>query len=214
MRKLIGSLLYLVRFPLIDKKYFANEIVHSGFLTLEEEVSVFSSHYGQKNQFFTESVRKLCYQKDYSVLRHSYVSSPWMLYKNKENNALKITVNKNIELKSVILYGPVGKVSCNDREIIIKILNDSGNEICNQTYESRNQRCNLQTVVLSDPIPLRLNECFTIIVNSVKFVAYYGNNCKPESKIDDIIVTYQKSPYCNTSTSTELGQIAGIEFNV
>ncbi|XP_052081272.1 BTB/POZ domain-containing protein 6-like [Mytilus californianus] len=186
MRKITGSLLYLVRFPLIDKIYFANEIIHSGFLTLEEVVSVFSSHYGQKNEFFAESVRKVCYQKSYRVLRHSYLSNSWMLYRNKENDALQITVNKNIELKSVILYGAVGNVSCNDREIIVKILNDNGNEICNQTYESCTHVCDVQTVVLSEPIPLNSNECFTIMVNSVKFVAYYGNKCKPECRIDDM----------------------------
>ncbi|CAC5381073.1 unnamed protein product [Mytilus coruscus] len=136
MRKITGPLLYLVRFPLTDKIYFANEIVHSGFLTLEEVVSVFSSHY-------------------------------------------------------------VDNISNNNREIIIKILNDSGNEICKQKYESSTQRCYLQTDVLSEPIPLNSNECFTIMVNSEKFVAYYENKCKPECKIDDAIVTYQKSPHCN-----------------
>ncbi|VDI43597.1 BTB/POZ domain-containing protein 3/6 [Mytilus galloprovincialis] len=213
MRKIAGSLLYLVRFPLIDKTYFANEIVHTGFLTLEEVVSVFSSHYGQENEFFAESVRRVCYRKSYRVFRHSNLSSSWMLYNNKENDALQITVNKNIELKSVILYGPSGNASCNDREIVIKILNDSENEICNQKYESCTHTCALQTVVLSEPIPFNSNECFTIMVNSVKFAAYYGSNCKPECKIDDIIVTYQKSPKCNTSTNAEKGQIAGIEFN-
>ncbi|XP_063409134.1 BTB/POZ domain-containing protein 6-like [Mytilus trossulus] len=214
MRKITGSLLYLVRFPLIDKTYFANEIVHSGFLTLEEIVSVFSSHYGQKNEFFAESVRNVCYQKSYRVLRHSSVSSPWMLYyNNQKHDALKVTVNKNIELKSVILYGPVGNVSTNDREIVIKILNDSENKLCSQKYESCIQKCDLQTVLLSEPIPFNSNECFTIMVNSVKFSAYYGTNCKPECKIDDIVVTYQQTPKCNTSTSVVQGQIAGIEFN-
>ncbi|CAC5385503.1 BTBD3_6 [Mytilus coruscus] len=215
LREITGPLLYLVRFPLVDKEYFANEIAHSGLLNSEEVISVFSSHYGRKNGFFAELVRnsKLCYLKDCTVWRHRSVASPWYQHSGKKFDALNVNVNRNIELTSVILFGPVGNVSSSAREITVKILNDSGNEIFTQKYESCTQSSELQTVLLSEPIPINANTLFTIMVDSIKFDAYYGKQCKPKCRIDDIVITFENSPNCTTGTSVEQGQIAGIEFN-
>ncbi|XP_052083313.1 BTB/POZ domain-containing protein 2-like isoform X2 [Mytilus californianus] len=216
MREVIGSLLYLVRFPFVNKVYFAKEIAHSGLLTWEEVVSVFSSHYGRKNEFFTGSVRhSRVFNQHYTVLRHRNILRDWTPYTDVINyDALKIKVNKNIELKSVILYGPDGDVSSSDENLTVNILNNSGNEIFSQKYESCTERRELQTLNLSEPIELDSNKYFTIILVGLKFQAHYGTKCKPEYKIDDIIVTFHNSPNCNTTTKVEQGQIAGIEFNV
>lgn len=124
-------------------------------------------------------------------------------------------INRNIQLKSLILYGPDGNLSSSDRKLTVKILDDSsGNEICSQNYESCAQSRELQTVDLSEPIEVNSNVYFTIIVAGLKFEAYCGKDCKPEYRIDDIIVTFEASPNCNTTTTVEQGQIAGIEVNV
>ncbi|CAC5390002.1 BTBD3_6 [Mytilus coruscus] len=216
MREIIGSMLYSVRFPFIDKEYFAKEIAHSGLLTLEEVVSVFSSHYGRENEFYTGLVRQSrVFNKIHTVLRHQRIVTQWAPYKDIINyDALKIKVNKNIELKSVILYGPDGDVSSSAKNLTVKIINDSGDEVFSQKYESCTQRRELQTVNLSEPIELDSNKYFTITLVGLKFAAYFGEQCKPEYRIDDIIVTFQNSPNCNTTTNVEQGQIAGIEFNV
>ncbi|XP_076085638.1 BTB/POZ domain-containing protein 2-like [Mytilus galloprovincialis] len=216
MRKLIGAMLYLVNFPFLNKEYFAKEIAHSGLLTSEEVVSVFSSHYGRKNEFFTGSVRHTReFHQHNTVLRHRGIAGSWGPYKDIINNdALNIKVNKNIELKSVILYGPNGDVSSSAKNLTVKILNDSGNEIYSQKYESCTERKEMQTVNLSEPIELDANKYFTIILVGLTFKSHFGTKCKPEYIIDDVIVTFQKSPKCNTTTNEEQGQIAGIEFNV
>ena len=217
MREIIGSMLYSVRFPFIDKEYFAKDIAQSGLLTSEEVVSVFSSHYGQKNELFTGSVRhSRVFNKFYTVLRHGNIKGNWIPYKDIINyDALKFKINRNIQLKSLILYGPDGDLSSSDRKLTVKILDDSsGNEICSQNYESCAQSRELQTVDLSEPIEVNSNVYFTIIVAGLKFEAYCGKDCKPEYRIDDIIVTFEASPNCNTTTTVEQGQIAGIEFNV
>ncbi|CAC5403375.1 SPOP [Mytilus coruscus] len=90
----------------------------------------------------------------------------------------------------------------------------NGNIICCKKYGSCSQGKKLQTVKLLEPIKINSNKYFTIIVAGLKFVAYYGKQCKPDYRIDDIIVTFQNSPNCNTTTDVDLGQIAGIEFNV
>ncbi|CAC5403377.1 unnamed protein product [Mytilus coruscus] len=216
MRKISGSLLYLVRFPFVNKEYFAKMIAHSALLTFEEVVSVFSSHDGRKNEFFTGSVRhSRLFNKKYTVLRHGRIGNKWTPYKDIINyDALSIKVNKNIELESVILYGPDGYVSSSAENLTVKILNDSGNEICSQKCESYMQSRELQTVNLSEPIELDSNKYFTVIIVGLKFEAHCGRDCKPDYKIDDIIVTFKNSPNCNTTTNVEQGQIAGIEFNV
>ncbi|XP_063410715.1 BTB/POZ domain-containing protein 6-like isoform X2 [Mytilus trossulus] len=216
MREIIGSMLYSVRFPFIDKEYFAKEIAHSGLLTSEEVVSVFSSHYGRKNALFTGSVRhSRVFNQNYTVLRHGCIAKGWTPYKDIVNHdALDIKVNKKIELKSVILYGPDGDVSSSAKNLTVKILNDNGNEIFSQKYESCTERKELQTVSLYEPIELDAEKYFTIILSGLKFRAYSGKQCKPNYRIDNTVVTFQNSKNCNTTTTIEHGQIAGIEFNV
>lgn len=58
LRNIIGNLLPLVRFPLVDKEYFATVISDADLLTLPEIVSVFRSHYGVPNIFFSNEIRK------------------------------------------------------------------------------------------------------------------------------------------------------------
>ncbi|CAC5403376.1 unnamed protein product [Mytilus coruscus] len=68
MREITGSLLNLVRFPVINRTYFTNKIP-SGFLTSEEVISVFSSHNGKKNEYFNESNRNS--KRNLNVMRPS-----------------------------------------------------------------------------------------------------------------------------------------------
>lgn len=213
MRNIAGSLLYLVNFPQIDKPYFANEIARSGLLTLEEIVSVFYSHYGRENDFFGTSVRKLFYEKKYNILRHTFIQSGWSPYTGIKYDALKILVNRNIELKAVILYGPSDQILSSTNQIIVKILNDEENEIYYETHETCTHTGETHTINLSKPIIINANRGFTIMVNSLKCKLYYGTQCKPECKIDDIIVKFETSIKCTTATRVDQGQIAGIEFN-
>ncbi|CAG2191381.1 unnamed protein product [Mytilus edulis] len=214
MRKIIGSLLYLVNFPFLNREYFAKEIAHSGLLTSEEVVSVFSSHYGRKNEFFTGSVgHSRVFHQHYTVLRHGSTVGSWDPYEDIINyDALNIKVNKNIELKSVILYGPNGDVSSSAKTLTVKILNDSGNEIYSQKYESCTESQELQTVNLNEPIKLDSNKYFTIILVGLKFKAHSGTKCKPEYRIDDVIYSvpmrlralpqsFWKQPNCPSNVS-------------
>lgn len=213
MRERAGSLLYLVNFPLVNKEYFANEIADSGLLTLEEIVSVFYSHYGRENDFFVKSVRKEYNEKSHSVLRHTFITSGWYPYSHNQYDALKITVNKNIELKAVVLYGALKEIHTSINKIIVKIKNDEGIEIHSKKYETCTKSCEMETVLLSEPITINAHAGFTLMVDSLKCITYYGDTCKPECKIDDIIVKFETSPNCATATSVSNGQIAGIEFN-
>ncbi|CAG2190193.1 unnamed protein product [Mytilus edulis] len=51
-RRLLGSLLYLIRFSLVDKQYFTNEIASVGLLNNAEIISVYQSFFGKENKFF------------------------------------------------------------------------------------------------------------------------------------------------------------------
>jgi hypothetical protein len=38
LRKVLGDLIYLIRFPIMERKYFTNEVSTKNVLTLEEKV--------------------------------------------------------------------------------------------------------------------------------------------------------------------------------
>jgi len=43
LRKVLGDLIYLIRFPIMKRKYFSNEVSRKNVLTLEEKVEIFQS---------------------------------------------------------------------------------------------------------------------------------------------------------------------------
>lgn len=56
-RGLLGSLLYSIRFPLVDKQYFTNEITGVGLLNNAEIISVYQSFFGKENKYFSTRER-------------------------------------------------------------------------------------------------------------------------------------------------------------
>lgn len=149
------------------------------------------------------------WQDYYRCVRHTNVVGPWHLDPNK-TDALKIKVNTDIALTAVILYGPTRS---NSSEINIKIINHLEEEIHAQQYETRTERCEMQTVRLYEAIPIRANENFTLMVDSPNVEVHYGTTCQPIWREKNIEVTFDYSPKCTTDTNEEQGQIAGIEFS-
>ena len=59
LRKVLGDLTYLIRFPIMERKYFTNEVLTKNVLTLEEMVAIYQSFDGKKICTFPAHVRFL-----------------------------------------------------------------------------------------------------------------------------------------------------------
>ena len=59
LRKVLGDLIYLIRFPIMQRKYFTEKVSTKNVLTLEEMVAIYQSFDGKKICTFPAHVRFL-----------------------------------------------------------------------------------------------------------------------------------------------------------
>jgi hypothetical protein len=57
LRKVLGDLIYLIRFPIMERKYFTNEVSTKNVLTLVEKVEIFQSFHDKPIDTFPSIVR-------------------------------------------------------------------------------------------------------------------------------------------------------------
>ncbi|CAG2226334.1 BTBD3_6 [Mytilus edulis] len=57
MREIANKLLYLVRFPEVDMMYFSENVSKSGVLNSNKIISIYQSHFGEKNDLFPNKPR-------------------------------------------------------------------------------------------------------------------------------------------------------------
>ena len=51
LRKILGDLIYLIRFLIMECNYFTNEVSTKNVLTAEEKVEIFQSFHGNQNLY-------------------------------------------------------------------------------------------------------------------------------------------------------------------
>jgi hypothetical protein len=54
LRKVLGDLISLIRFPIMERKYFTNEVSTKNVLTLVEKVEIFQSFHDKPIDTFPE----------------------------------------------------------------------------------------------------------------------------------------------------------------
>jgi hypothetical protein len=57
LRKVLGDLIYLIRFPTMKRKYFSNEVCTKNVLTAQEKVEIFLSFDGKQIYSFPANMR-------------------------------------------------------------------------------------------------------------------------------------------------------------
>jgi BTB/POZ domain-containing protein 1/2 len=210
LRNIIGNLLPLVRFPLVEKEYFATVISDRDLLTQPEIVSVFRSHYGVRNIFFSENIRKPLKKRTTSTLtRHGSTTSPWT---SRGIEALKITPDSNIWLKGIVMFGPSANISSSKQHYSLEILNEAENVVSALKGSISEIRSERQNTLIPRPVYLRAHTSYTLVVKDLDVNTYYGTNCKASFTANGVTVIFETSPLCTTETDKDKGQIAGIVF--
>lgn len=158
--------------------------------------------------------------RQFRALRYGIVETDidWHLDGNNID-ALKMTVNKNITLTAVIVYGLKNDIPNSQywydrhkRENTIIIRHSSGTYV--QPYEISATKQEIQIIRLSDPITIIGDIGFTVMIPSPKLLVHYGSQCQKDWEKNDIKVRFEYTSECTTDTNEEQGQIAGIEFSV
>lgn len=217
LRSLSGELMSLIKFPLVEKKYFSNEVSHSLLLTTDEILQVFRCHHGEDCSPFSSNPR--CPRgpnqqgETKYIYRHTSVCSGWC---NPLANALVFKSNRSIWLKGCIIFGPVSSVFESHSKFTFELIDKSTDSICHEVLDMQSGTSLNETrgLTFTKPILLNAETRYTIIIRNIKLSTYYGSNCKSICSEENVSITFENSPTSATGTDVKKGQIAGIMFSI
>jgi len=122
LRKVLGDLIYLIRFPIMERKYFTNEVSTKNVLTLEEKVEIFQSFDGKPIYTFPANMR-LPISKLEVWRRESNLNTSNSWNHNGADDCLDFTTNFDCCIFGINVFG--SKPYSGHHDVTINILNGS-----------------------------------------------------------------------------------------
>ena len=208
LRKALEDLIYLIRFPIMERKYFSNEVCTRNVLTAEEKVEIFLSFDGKQIYTFPANMRlpisKLEVWRCESNLN---TSEPWD--HNGEDDCLDFTTNFDCSIVGINVFGSTQYSG--HHEVNINILNGSTHLGSTRTKLKHVPGKQLYPLDLAEPIRILKNIAYTIKLNMKGNSCFRGKDYKTVVKIDDgSTVTFTDSESSKNGTNSTTGQIPGI----
>ena len=208
LRKVLEDLIYLIRFPIMERKYFINEVSAKNVLTLEEKMEIFQSFDGKLIDTFPANMR-LSYSK-LEVWRCESDSVKCIRWNHNDlDDFLDFSTNIDCYIYGIIVFGSTQYSGQHD--VNIKILN--GPTILGSTSTKLYSVPGKESypIDLAEPLRILKNITYTIKLNMKGNSCLRGNNYKAILKIDDYsYVTFTDSASSPNGTSSTQGQIPGI----
>ncbi|KAL3858858.1 hypothetical protein ACJMK2_009107 [Sinanodonta woodiana] len=136
MRKVLGERKNLIRFSIMDGKYFANKVASDNILTADEKVTILRHFLSSEGAEYLQAARKPKFQEMQRVIRFSTngpASSTGSIL-----HAIEFRCSKEVLLHGIILYGAMEKqINCNSCGMAMR-----NNYYCNSCGQlSENKTC-------------------------------------------------------------------------
>ncbi|VDI72325.1 Hypothetical predicted protein [Mytilus galloprovincialis] len=229
MRESLGNILYLIRFPNVEMKFFSKAIANSGLLTSNEMVSIYQSHFGEPSKAFPRSIRApVSKRQTYNINRYGQITGPMG---SSGIQSLTFRSNKEIWLKGVNIFPPFNQYvpqirggirkHCYDPgtvNISIKVLNDSKEETFQQQENIDLSQISgkVRQIDFCKPVHVTSMRDYTIVLDGMTHHNFYGTDCQ-ESVTDQqcgVTIMFKNSPVDRNGTNINSGQFAGLLFSV
>jgi len=238
MRTVLGEILYLVRFPLMDKTYFTNVVSENPLLTEKEVLELFKYFYktdattsnfnakprtartGASNK---RSVKKsgaasAAGPDDKSIqtcVRFASVCEDGSWYCGGETDAIAFSVNVKIWLHGILLYGSYIGEGCYDVKSCV--LDNSDFELVKINTTIKTSEHQLTYVILfENAIPLEKDIKYIVtakLTNAGGVDTYQGLNGKIHVDVNNVRFTFSKTRHSRNGTDVKIGQIPGLLFS-
>ncbi|XP_063414946.1 BTB/POZ domain-containing protein 6-like [Mytilus trossulus] len=143
MRGIAEGLMRFIRFPLVEKKYFSNEVSHSKLLTKDEIISVYRYHHGEKSLLFSDKPRypMIPNKNGQTICIYRHATCNYTV-QSCLTHALKFHLNRSIWLKGCIIFGPAethnsyGRYQADNESIVSRNDYYDSEEECRPIIES------------------------------------------------------------------------------
>ena len=210
LRKVLGDLIYLIRFPIMTRKYFTNNVSTQNVLTLDEKVEIYQSFDGKVIDTFPTYVRLKLSNAELKVLRcksHLKTNSSWN--QDGADDCLDFTTNFDCYIYGIFVFG--SNQHSGQHEVNINILTGSGILGSTSTQFNSVEGYTFYPINLAKPLRILKNIRYTIKLNMKGNMCFSGTGYKTVVKIDDgLTVTFTDSELSPYRTSSTRGQIPGI----
>ena len=208
LRKVLGNLIYLIRFPVMDREYYANEVSTKNVLTADEKVEIFQSFHNKPINTFPANVRL-----SISMLEVCRCEANWNRIpawnQAGANDCLNFTISWDCYIYGIIVFG--SKHYSGHHAININILNGSTLLGSTSTKLTSVPGKASYPIDLAEPLRILKNIRYTIELNMKGNNCFRGKDYKTIVKIDDIsTVTFADSLLSTNGTDSRRGQIPGI----
>lgn len=233
-RKVLGNIIYQVRFPLLGDQYFTEVVADMDILNDAEKVELFKF-------FFKKERNKKC--KFSSINRYSGLDSPTSMtasfhsdvndsrpiqtciryqtvyedgswYCGGEPDAISFTCSEKIMLHGILVYGSyigegVYDVTCSIYDTM------EIEKVSRKTRLRTSESQHTYPVLLETPIEIRSGKKHSLVVKLISsdgLDTYQGKNGLSTVTCSGVRFSFSKSKFSRNGTDVKIGQIPGILF--
>ena len=208
LRKVLGDLIYLIRFPTMEPKYFTNEVSTKNVLAADEKIDIFQSFHDKQICTFPENMR--LYKSKLDVWRcEANFDKDTSWNHNGLDDCLDFTISCDCYIFGINVFG--SKQYSGQHDVNINIL--KGSTILGSTSTKLNSVPSKESypIDLAELLRIYINITYTIKLKMKGNSCFNGKDYKTVVQIDDgSSVTFTNLSLSKNGTSTTGGQIPGI----
>lgn len=210
IRRMLGDLLFHIRFPLFSLESFWRDIAPRDVLSAEEKMEISRLSVGEEipNAKFTRKKRGILAE----TLRIKDTSKTCDWHANGVEDCIDLEVDKSVELHGILLYGSSKIPYSYNVEVRITSVT-SNNCLLHMpptTYEESKQ---IFPIKFHKPCEIHAKERYNICVK-MKGPKSFSGEFHETIKHSDISIQFLCSVYSGNGTCPEFGQIPGLVFAV
>jgi BTB/POZ domain-containing protein 1/2 len=210
-RTVLGRLLYLIRFPVMEKTYFTDTVSRLNILSSDEKNEVFQFHIGYDKSVCSHFNTK---ERSFSVLWCLRMWSNPYIHRSVGNvrpDAITFTSSTDIRLHGVLLY-------CDDTgpatyDVSLAVYDQDRQVACTTQVAHTDGKSNIFEFMLPVSIYVAGDQEYTIEV-SIRGPSWCrGVGGEADASVGEMSIRFMDSNRCQSNTSVKEGQIPGFLFS-
>jgi hypothetical protein len=208
IRQVLGDFLYLVRFPIMERKYFTENVSKKSLLTLDEIIKVYQSLDEEEIGVFPTKWRNIEDMEHMVCLRCDSASLDMWVQSGKDD-CLDFTTNRDCTMLGINVFGSNTFSGMHDINLNILKSSDVLRSIKTVLYSEKGQK--IYPVMFGKPLLVKKNTRYTIQLNMKGPHVFTGKSYKKIVALNELSVTFLSSSLLSPNSTSEIrGQIPGI----
>ena len=205
-RQVLGNLLYLVRFPIMERKYFTENVSKKSLLSSDEIVKVYQSLDDEKISVFPTKLRNIEHMEHMVCLRcDTNNSGQWI--PDQRGNCLDFTTNLDCIMLGINVFGSYTYSGKHD--ICLTIIKSNALRSINTVIFSEKGQ-EIYPVLFGSPLLVEKNTRYKIYLKMNGPNTFTGKSYKEIVALNELFVTFLRSSIPSSKTNEIQGQIPGI----